>query len=116
MNDKVDECELVEWQMDPVSDWDAAQTNQPLAQSTVLLLPITQGRAGSHCRPAKQSSLEGTHASCSSVLGTCQPHSCPFRGLGLGLDQQPSHWINTEFCSSASTMPAPVRIYQTAKA
>lgn len=28
VNDKVDECELMEWQVDPVSDWDAAQ-DQP---------------------------------------------------------------------------------------
>lgn len=28
MSDKVDECELMEWQVDPVSDWDAAQ-DQP---------------------------------------------------------------------------------------
>lgn len=114
MNEKLDECELMEWQADPVSDGMQLGTNQPLAQSTVLLLPIAQGRADSHCRPARQSSPEGTQASRSNVQGTCQPHSCPFRGLGL--HQQSSHWINTELCSSAGTMPAPVRIYQTAKA
>lgn len=51
---QVAECELVEWQADAVSGWDAAGTHQPLAQSTALLLPIAQGRADPHCRPANR--------------------------------------------------------------
>lgn len=101
----------VEWQADPVLDWDAAQ-DQPAPGTEHS--PAPPHRSNSHCTPAEQPQRHT--CLCSSVLGTCQPHSCPFRGLGLGLDQQPSHWINTELCSSAGTMPAPVRIYQTAKA
>lgn len=85
MNYKEVECELIEWQPILVSDWDAVWDQpapRPGTEHGPLLLPIALRRAGSHCRPAKRSSPEGTGASCSSVLGTCQPRSRPSEGLG----------------------------------
>lgn len=94
-------------QQGPTSPWHRAQpcSSPSLREGQIPMADLQTEQPQGH-----------THTSCSSVLESCQPHSCPFRGLGLGLDQQPSHWISTELCSSAGTMPAPVRIYQTAKA
>lgn len=60
------------------------RTNQPLAQSTVLLLPIAQGRADSHGRPAEQSSPEGTHASPPVCWGPVRLTHVPSEGWGWG--------------------------------
>jgi len=79
----------------------------PWHRARSLLLPIPS--------PQSRAVLQAHTPRASVCWGPVSLAHVPSKGWRHWLNQQLSHWINTELRSTASTVPVPVRIHQPAK-